>query len=79
MSEDVLERVYQENLAESIISYIAEMKEISLERAMKIYYSSKLAEKIQNGNYGVQYLDYKVLTEILCETEAELVDSVMNS
>ena len=78
MSEDVLERVYQENLAESIISYIAEMKEISLERAMKIYYSSKLAEKIQNGNYGVQYLDYKILTEILCETEAELVDSVIN-
>ena len=78
MSEDVLERVYQENLEERIISYFAQVKGISLEQAMKIYYSSKLADKIHRGDYGVQYLDYKVLTEILCETEPELINSVIH-
>ena len=72
MSEDVLERVYQENLEERIISYIAETYRVSFEEAMRIYYSSKLANKIHEGEYGVQYLDYKVLAQILFETEPEL-------
>ena len=69
MSEDVLEKVYQENLEERIISYLSEVKDISLERAMQLYYDSKLADKIHRGEYGVQYLDYKVLVQILLETE----------
>ncbi len=72
MREDILEKVYQENLEEKIISYLAETKQISLEEAMRIYYSSKLANKIHRGSYGVQYLDYKLLVQILCETEPEL-------
>lgn len=35
---------------------------------MDIYYNSALAEKIHRGAYGIQYLDYKVLTGILLET-----------
>lgn len=73
MSEDVLEKVYQEELEERIISYLAEKESISLEKAMNIYYSSKLANRIHRGEYGIQYLDYKVLVQILCETESELV------
>ena len=69
MKEDVLEKVYQENLEERIISYLSEVKDISLERAMQLYYDSKLADKIHRGEYGVQYLDYKVLVQILLETE----------
>jgi hypothetical protein len=69
MKEDVLEKVYQENLEERIISYLSEVKGISLERAMQLYYNSKLADKINRGEYGVQYLDYKVLVQILLETE----------
>ena len=69
MKEDVLEKVYQENLEERIISYLSEVKGISLERAMQLYYNSKLADKIHRGEYGVQYLDYKVLVQILLETE----------
>ena len=69
MKEDVLEKVYQENLEERIISYLSEIKSISLERAMQLYYNSKLADKIHRGEYGVQYLDYKVLVQILLETE----------
>ncbi len=79
MNEDALERVYQENLEERIISCLARTKGISLEQAMKIYYSSKLADKIHHGDYGVQYLDHKVLVEILCETEPELVRSIINN
>ena len=64
--------IYQENLEERLIPYIAEQQNISLEDAMDIYYHSKLAEKIHQGTEGIQYLDYKVLAEILMETEAEL-------
>lgn len=73
MSEDVLEKVYQEELEERIISYLAEKESISLEKAMNIYYNSKLANRIHRGEYGIQYLDYKVLVQLLCETESELV------
>ena len=69
MKEDVLEKVYQENLEERIISFLSEIKGISLEKAMQLYYGSKLADKIHRGEYGVQYLDYKVLVQILLETE----------
>jgi len=72
LSEDVLERVYQESLEERIISYLAEIRNISLEEAMEKYYNSKLADKIHKGEYGVQYLDYKVLAQLICETEPEL-------
>ena len=75
MKEDVLEKVYQENLEERIISYLSEVKGISLERAMQLYYNSKLADKIHRGEYGVQYLDYKVLADILEETELELIQT----
>ena len=39
---------------------------------MEKYYNSKLADKIHKGEYGVQYLDYKVLAQLICETEPEL-------
>ena len=76
MSEDVLERIYQESLEERIIFYLTEKEKISLEKAMNIYYSSKLANRIHQGEYGIQYLDYKVLVQILCETEPDLVRKV---
>lgn len=72
MDGEVIEKVYQENLEERIIAYLSETKGISLESAMDIYYHSTLAGKIHNGVEGVQYLDYKVLVQILCETEEEL-------
>ena len=74
MSEDVLEQIYQENLEERIISFLAETQSLSLTDAMNIYYNSKLADKIHRGEHGVQYLDYKVLVQILCETEPQLLN-----
>ncbi len=67
MDENVLEQVYQENLEEQIISHLASLKDIPLEKAMDIYYGSRLANLISRGENGIQYLDYKVLTQILCD------------
>lgn len=72
MDGDVLERYYRENLEERIIAYLAKVKHLSLRQAMDIYYHSQLADKIQQGKDDIQYLDYKVLVEILCQTEPEL-------
>ena len=73
MDEAALEKVYQENLEERIISCLANQKRITLESAMDIYYRSKLSNKIHSGTEGIQYLDYQVLVDILCETEKELL------
>ncbi len=72
MDDKVLEQVYQEGLEERIIAYLAESNKISLEDAMSLYYSSNLANKIHEGCEGVQYLDYKVLADILKDTEPGL-------
>lgn len=74
MDEKILECVYQENLEERIIIYLAEMNNLSYEKAMDIYYNSKLSDKIHNGKEGIQYLDYKVLVQILIDTERELFE-----
>lgn len=74
MKDDTLEQVYQENLEERIITHLAEIYDFSYEKAMDIYYSSKLSDKIYAGKEGIQYLDYKVLVQILTETERELFE-----
>ncbi|MCM1256829.1 MAG: hypothetical protein NC307_03145 [Roseburia sp.] len=72
MNEETLEKLYQENLEERIMAYLAEVCDISYEKAMDIYYNSKLSDKIYIGKEGIQYLDYKVLVQILMENEKEL-------
>lgn len=74
MKEGTLEQVYQESLEERIITHLAENYDFSYEKAMDIYYSSKLSDKIYAGKEGIQYLDYKVLVQILTETERELFE-----
>ena len=72
MDGNKLESVYKENLEERIMLYLTETEDISYEESMEIYYGSRLAEKIQERREGIQYLDYKVLADILKETEQEL-------
>ena len=67
MNDEALEKNYQERLEERIISYIAEKQNIQLTDAMDLYYKSKLADKIAQGQYGIQYLDYKVLGQMILE------------
>lgn len=73
MDEKILEQIYRERLEERLIAYLSEQNSISLEQAMDAYYRSKLAEKIYKGTEGIQYLDHKVLADILKDTEAELL------
>lgn len=75
MKEETLEQAYRENLEERIIIHLAETYDFSFEKAMDIYYSSKLSDKIYVGKEGIQYLDYKVLVQILMETEGELFEA----
>lgn len=73
MDGEVLEKAYKERLEEKIISYLAESENLDLPTAMDIYYNSKLADRIAAGEYGIQYLDYKVLVQILAETELHIL------
>ena len=75
MDESVLESIYQERLEEQLIAYLAEKHKIGYQDAMIIYYNSELASKIHEGKYGIQYLDHKVLAEILEEKEPDLFKS----
>lgn len=68
MNDEALEKNYQERLEERVISYIAEKQNIQLTDAMDLYYKSNLADKIAQGQYGIQYLDYKVLGQMILES-----------
>ena len=65
MDNEALERVYKEKLEERIISHIASEKGISLTDAMSLYYQSPIADKIATGEYDIQYLDYKLLSQFV--------------
>lgn len=69
---DNLDFLYKQNLEESIIRYLAEMKHIELRQAMDIYYQSKLAKQIEHGTYGIENMDYKYLVQDLIENEPQL-------
>lgn len=63
---------YHEELDERIIVRLAEVKSLSLDKAMDIYYRSRLSEQISQGRYGIDNLDYKYLVNDLIENEPEL-------
>lgn len=47
--------------------------DIPLERAIDVYYRSRLARQIAEGLYGIENLDYKYLVDDLIENEPELL------
>jgi len=67
-----LTTIYKQNLESNIIKLIAEIKQLDLRKAIDIYYSSKLAKQIANGNYGIENMDAKYLAEDLIENEGNL-------
>lgn len=69
MTEEALDQFYQESLEERLIQNIAKELQLSLEEAMDCYYKSRLADMIQEGKEGVQYLDYRALTALFMEME----------
>lgn len=72
VDREQLSKIYKQNLENDIIKAIADMKEIELRKAFDIYYSSKLAEQIADGKYGIENLSPLYLAEDLIENESEL-------
>lgn len=68
-----LEEIYKQNLESDVIDEISKIRGIDLRKAMDIYYSSRLAEQITKGEYGIENLDAKYLAEDLIENEPELL------
>ena len=69
MSEVEFENFYKERLEEKIIFSLAKRKNIDFKIAMSAYYTSFLSRLIEQGSYGIQYLDSELLTD---ELEKEL-------
>ena len=69
-----IEKVYKQNLEESIITYLAEEKKMDFSEAMDVYYKSKLAVQIQQSECGIENMDYKYLVNDLIVNEPELFD-----
>lgn len=72
MNKNDLNFLYKQNLEESIIQYLAEIKCIELRQAMDIYYQSELAGQIERGKYGIENMDYKYLVQDMIENESQL-------
>ena len=64
-----LTRIYHQKLEADIINQLSIKLNIEIQKAMDIYYSSKLAKQIENSEYGIDNLDYKLLVEDLIENE----------
>ena len=62
--------LYKQNLENDIIKALAQIKKIDLREAFDIYYSSKLAEQIAEGSYGIENMEAKYLAEDLIENES---------
>lgn len=72
MIKEQLLTLYKQNLETDIIKIISEIKQLDLRKAFDIYYSSKLAQQIADGSYGIENMDAKYLAEDLIENEPEL-------
>lgn len=69
-----LNKIYKQNLEENIVSFISDTKMISMEQAMDIFYKSKLSAQINDGEYGIENMDYKYLANDLIENESYLFE-----
>ena len=76
VDKNQLEEFYKQNLENDIINAIIEMKGIDLRKAFDIYYSSRLAEQIENDSFGIENVDAKYLAEDLIENEPELFNDI---
>lgn len=73
--QNELTKVYKQNLEESIVTYISEEKNIPIEKALDVFYRSKLSEQIHEGKYGIENLDYESLAEALILNETALFET----
>ena len=58
-----LESLLKEQLEADIITIIAERLSVSPDAAMRVYFRSPLAQQIEEGAWGMQYLDASYLAD----------------
>lgn len=66
-----LNSVLLENLETDIIKGIAARLDVSVESALRIYYSNPLAAAIEANDFGMQYLDASYLVEGILKNSNE--------
>lgn len=74
IDKNQLAEIYKQNLENDIIVYLSKIKGIELRTAFDIYYSSRLATQIAEGQLGIDNMDAKYLAEDLAENEEELFE-----
>ncbi len=72
IKKEELDKTYKELLEEKIVNRLSEEKEISVRKAMDIYYRSNLSQQINDNKFGIENLDYRYLVDDLIENEPEL-------
>jgi hypothetical protein len=73
-NQAALEKVLVEALECDVITSIARKKNIGIRKAMDTYYKSRLADQIDKGLFGIQYLDAEYLADDLIENEPNIFD-----
>jgi hypothetical protein len=60
------------HLEQDVIAALAAKSGLPGDAAMDLYYRSRLAQEVDAGSYGIQYLDGAHLAEDLIENEPDL-------
>lgn len=71
MDQNALHEFYLQNLERDIITILSQKRNISLRGATDVYYHSKLAEQIEQGVYGIEFLSPQYLANDLIENELD--------
>jgi len=70
-----IRRLCREKQEAAIIARLSEVKGISLDQAMAIYFHSELSRQLESGLYGIDNLDAGYLVDDLIENEPALFTS----
>lgn len=67
-----LDSFLKEHLEADVVALIAQRLDVASDKALAIYFSSALPEKIENGEHGIQYLSAEYLAdEVIREQNLE--------
>lgn len=74
ISMEMLTKEYLKRLEIKIIEQLSIEKQLTIRRAMDIYYKSRLSSQICDCCYGIENMDYRYLAWDLIENESELFE-----
>ena len=72
IERNVLRKMCRRTQEEAIIAQLAVTKDLTLDKAMDVYYHSRLSREISEGAYGLDNLSAAYLVDDLIENEPEL-------